>query len=77
MRKMNILITASFVLLTAVVTGYYFLVIRQETMVVAPVRPPAQLPSPAAPPERARPDHGDFEKRFQPVPPPPNGGKLN
>jgi hypothetical protein len=31
-------------------------------------------PTKPAPP---RPDHGNFQKRFEPVPPPSNGGRLN
>jgi hypothetical protein len=33
--------------------------------------------TPPTEPARPRPDHGNFQKRFEPMPPPSNGGRLN
>ena len=53
--------------------GYYFLT-RTEVVRVDSSSTP--LPPTAERDPKPKPNHGDFEKRFEPKPPPPNGGKL-
>jgi hypothetical protein len=75
MSKTSISLIVVVVSAFAAAGGYYFL---SRTEVTHAVTLPPQSSSPEAkqdPKERPKPNHGDFEKRFEPTPPPSNGGK--
>ena len=57
--------------------GYYVYTRTVVTSAESPSSPspPASTREPESP-KRNQPNHGEFQKRFEPAPPPPNGGKL-
>jgi hypothetical protein len=74
MNKTAISLVVVVAAIGASAAGYYFLTRTEVVRIEAP-----SAPSPVAGNDhvqRTPPNHGNFEKRFEPKPPPPNGGKL-
>jgi hypothetical protein len=70
MSKSSIIIVIAVIAVAAAGGAYRFL--RQEPVPAAsPVVERAEAPAPA--PTAPRPDHGNFQKRFQPTMPPAGG----
>jgi hypothetical protein len=75
MSKIIYYLIAALVVIVGTAGGYYYFTKIDVLNVEAPA---ATVPhAPPDPPVKPKPDHGDFQKRFQPVMPPANGGKLN
>jgi hypothetical protein len=76
MSKSLFYLVVTLAVIGASLGGYY---LYTETHVVK-VDVSTSPPNPSAgsnDPARPKPDHGQFEQRFQPKPPPANGGKSN
>lgn len=56
-------------------TSYVYFGKEELVTVASPSKEWAAAPE-GGEPKRGKPNHGDFEKRFEPTPPPANGGKL-
>jgi len=61
------------ILLAAVCT--YVFVYRTEVVVEPAAQRPSSGQAPTPDMTKKQPDHGNFEQRFKPVPPPPTQGK--
>ncbi|MBS0448540.1 MAG: hypothetical protein JSR59_21675 [Proteobacteria bacterium] len=71
------IVTFAIAAVTLAAGGYFYMsTTRTETVTIQPP-PSTSLPADTTPAPRPKPEHGDFEKRFVPKPPPTNGGKLN
>jgi hypothetical protein len=76
MSKTVVYVSVILAIVGASLGGYYVITHTQALHVeLTPPTSPKADDATAAPPPK--PDHGNFEKRFQPKPPAPNGGKLN
>ena len=77
MTKTVSIITTAIAVLTAATGGYFIFTRTQVTSAVE--RPEGTTPptDPHATAPRPKPEHGNFQRRFEPKPPPPNGGKFN
>jgi hypothetical protein len=78
MSKTLIYITAVIGLIVTSGAGYYAVThwetLRLEMAAASTEQPETKPPAPQ-PAQRA--EHGQFGKRFEPKPPPPNGGRSN
>lgn len=76
MSRITWLLTASIVVITLAAGTYYVSTRTEVTRVEHDAPPPAVSQGQPATPPPPKPDHGDFNRRFEPKPPPPNGGKF-
>lgn len=74
MSKVTLYVILSIVAVAGAAGGYHYFTRTEVIEVPVKTEPPAQ-PSPQ--PDKPKPDHGDFKKRFEPTPPAPNGGRNN
>lgn len=73
MTKTTIYVIAGLVAVAGAAGGYVY---HQRTEVrIEQTTEPQSAPTQDVPQNKPKPDHGDFEKRFQPQPPPANGGR--
>ena len=74
MSKLAVYTIATVVVLVGTIGGYLYFAKSEIVQVEVPSAPPA-APTPAT--SKQLPNHGSFEKRFEPKPPPANGGRNN
>jgi hypothetical protein len=73
--RLTVSIISSLAVALACAAGYAYYtqsVSQRVELTASQEDPPAPVQK-----EKAKPQHGDFEHRFQPKPPPANGGRLN
>jgi hypothetical protein len=76
MNKTVLYLTVFLAIVGASIGGYYVITHTQALRVeIAP--PMSVKPDDTGAAPAPKPNHGNFEQRFQPKPPSPNGGKLN
>lgn len=72
MSKLLYYAVAAVAMLVTAGGAYYFFTKVEVVNVQAPIQVPTP---PASSPVPSKPDHGDFQKRFEPKMPVPDGGK--
>ena len=74
MNKVALYVILSILAVAGAAGGYAYFTRAGGVAVPGQAQPPAHN-NPQ--PDKPKPDHGDFKKRFEPTPPAPNGGRNN